>query len=42
MSGIKFYFTGDNQDVLKKINQIHTELKKVYNNKNTKKKVQKD
>ena len=36
MSGIKFYFTGDNQDVLKKINQIHTELKKVYNNKNTK------
>lgn len=32
MAGLKFTFTGDNQDVLKKINQIQTELKKVYNN----------
>jgi hypothetical protein len=36
MAGLKFTFTGDNQDVLKKINQIQTELKKVYNRKNTK------
>ena len=35
MAGIKFTFTGDNQDVLKKINQIQTELKKVYNKQNT-------
>lgn len=36
MAGLKFTFTGDNQDVLKKINQIQAELKKVYNKKNTK------
>lgn len=36
MAGLNFTFTGDNQDVLKKINQIQTELKKVYNRKNTK------
>ena len=36
MAGLKFTFTGDNQDVLKKINQIQIELKKVYNKKNTK------
>ena len=27
MAGLKFTFTGDNQDVLKKINQIQTESK---------------
>lgn len=36
MAGIKFYFSGDNKDVLKKIEQIRSELKKVYSSKSNK------